>query len=149
MEEPQIVERGKGTTGRRRNRSVCGQAGVACVLCFLLLKARWSWSGERIPRYACKRIQGCSRKRRAKTKIHCNSQYSSWHPQLGNVRGCNGVLWKEGKRNTETSVYYYTGNFCSYCLEFLFDRAVVCFTWKENQEIYHVFNCVLRKLQAQ
>lgn len=149
MEEPQIVERGKGRTGRLRNRSVCGYVGVACVPFFLLLKAKWSWSGERIPSYASKRSQGCSRKRGAKTKIQCNSQYSSWHPELGNMRGSNGVLWKGGKRNTDNSVYYYTGNFCSRCLEFPFDRAVVCFTWKENQEIYNFFNCILRQLQAQ
>lgn len=55
-------------TGRLRKRSVCDYIGVAYVpfLSFLLLKV--SWSGERIPRYACKRSQGCSRKRKQQRK---------------------------------------------------------------------------------
>lgn len=35
MEEPQIVERGKGRTGRLRNRNACGYVGVARVPFFV------------------------------------------------------------------------------------------------------------------
>jgi len=38
MEKPQIVERGKGRTGRLRNRSVCGYVGVVCVPFFCFWK---------------------------------------------------------------------------------------------------------------
>lgn len=132
-----------------RNRSVCGYVGVACVAFFfvvVVLKMRWNWSGEGISKYVCKRSQSSSRKGRTKMKIRCNSQFSSWHPELVNVRRINGVLGKKGKRSTESCICY-TSNLCFYCPEFPFDMAVVCFPrGKKINKFTFFLNCSSFKL---